>query len=299
MRYQDLDAATDLLEVADDADSGYLTLARVGEDRRESQVSSQPLASFTELLDWFHAAVRRTEPGQDGVKLRLRLWGGDRRAIRSVTFRAWDDQEPEQSEPSRAETPSTALTLVPATEPAVPEPAPAPAPRQAPCPACTLLQSHLAAARMRQTPDHIERPWLNIGSARRPEYRWMSWEVDRWWVEVHCGDNSRSELGRKPEPKARDRTASRDGTASGACAGAIPMGKRSGGAFSGRARCGSAGACGSRHARPGRPGAASAPPSARPRSCRPRSKKPAPWVSAGSRTASLATLVRNRISGCS
>jgi len=148
MRYQDLDAATDLLEVADDADSGYLTLARVGEDRRESQVSSQPLASFTELLDWFHAAVRRTEPGQDGVKLRLRLWGGDRRAIRSVTFRAWDDQEPMQPEQAPAETPSTALALVPATEPALPEPAPAPAPRQAPCPACTLLQSHLAAARM-------------------------------------------------------------------------------------------------------------------------------------------------------
>lgn len=148
MRYQDLDAATDLLEVADDADSGYLTLARVGEDRRESQVSSQPLASFTELLDWFHAAVRRTEPGQDGVKLRLRLWGGDRRAIRSVTFRAWDDQEPEQSEPPAVEARSTALALVPAAEPAPSAPAPAPAPRLAPCPACTLLQSHLAAARM-------------------------------------------------------------------------------------------------------------------------------------------------------
>jgi len=148
MRYQDLHAATDLLEAADDADSGHLTLARVGEDRRESQVSSQPLAGFTDTLDWFHAAVCRTDPGQDGVKLRLRLWGGDRRAIRSVTFRAWDDQEPEQPEPSSDEAPSTALALVPATEPAIPAPAPAPAPRLAPCPACTLLQSHLAAARM-------------------------------------------------------------------------------------------------------------------------------------------------------
>ncbi len=156
MRYQDLDAATDLLEVADDADSGHLTLARVGEDRRESQVSSQPLASFTELLDWFHAAVRRTEPGQDGVKLRLRLWGGDRRAIRSVTFRAWDDPEPEQPEPPPGEAPSTALALVPASEPAVSGPAPAPAPRPAPCPACTLLQSHLAAARMEASQLDIE-----------------------------------------------------------------------------------------------------------------------------------------------
>ncbi len=39
--------------------------------------------------------------------------------------------------------------------------------------------------RMHENPDHIEQPWINIGSTRRPEYRWLSGEVDRWWIEVN------------------------------------------------------------------------------------------------------------------
>ena len=76
MRYQDLEAAEDLLEEASAADSGRLTLARVGEDRKESQVASQPLSSFAEMREWLHGAVERTRPGEDGVKLRLRWWDG-------------------------------------------------------------------------------------------------------------------------------------------------------------------------------------------------------------------------------
>jgi len=58
--------------------------------------------------------------------------------------------------------------------------------------------------RMAATPPHIERPWLNIGSAARPEYRWRADRIDTWWIEVHAW------------------RASNDETASGACAGATP-----------------------------------------------------------------------------
>ena len=58
--------------------------------------------------------------------------------------------------------------------------------------------------RMVRSPAHIARPWVNIGSARRPDYRWRVEGVDQWWVEVH------------------EWRASREGTAGGAYAGEIP-----------------------------------------------------------------------------
>jgi len=60
-------------------------------------------------------------------------------------------------------------------------------------------------ARMAATPPQIERPWLNIGSAARPEYRWRADRIDTWWIEVHAWRASNEE------------------TASGASAGATPM----------------------------------------------------------------------------
>ncbi|GMV27645.1 MAG: hypothetical protein AMXMBFR58_36760 [Phycisphaerae bacterium] len=39
--------------------------------------------------------------------------------------------------------------------------------------------------RMRDTPSHIKRPWVNIGSAKKPTYRWRSAVVDNWWIEVN------------------------------------------------------------------------------------------------------------------
>lgn len=41
-------------------------------------------------------------------------------------------------------------------------------------------------ARMRETPGHIDRPWVNAGSAgKRALYSFESSKVDRWWREVN------------------------------------------------------------------------------------------------------------------
>lgn len=41
-------------------------------------------------------------------------------------------------------------------------------------------------ARMAETPDHIERPWVNHGSAgRRAVYSFEVAKVDAWWREVN------------------------------------------------------------------------------------------------------------------
>ena len=66
-------------------------------------------------------------------------------------------------------------------------------------------------ARMNEAPDDIDQPWVNVGSARRPDYRWLAGEVDRWWIEVN-----RWRL-------------SNDAMAAGACAGATRMDNRAAG----------------------------------------------------------------------
>ena len=140
-------------------DSGHLTLARVGEDRRESQVGSQPLSSFAELREWFHCAVGRTRPGEDGVKLRLRLWNEDNRPVRGVTFKAWEEREPAQ-EDEGAQSPAAGVALpvvhgdavattVQSTEGGlVVARSVEPGPSMAPCPSCSVLQASLFAARV-------------------------------------------------------------------------------------------------------------------------------------------------------
>lgn len=40
-------------------------------------------------------------------------------------------------------------------------------------------------ARMRETPDHIEKPWVDHGSGgKRAAYRFEEAKIDRWWREV-------------------------------------------------------------------------------------------------------------------
>lgn len=60
-------------------------------------------------------------------------------------------------------------------------------------------------ARMAENPDHIEAPWINAGSAGRPDYRWIAEKVDPWWMELNRWRALTSE------------------TKAGACAGVIPM----------------------------------------------------------------------------
>ena len=63
-------------------------------------------------------------------------------------------------------------------------------------------------ARMAENPDHIAPPWINVGSAGRPDYRWVAENLDSWWMELNRWRASTNE------------------TANGACASVIPMARR-------------------------------------------------------------------------
>jgi hypothetical protein len=70
------------------------------------------------------------------------------------------------------------------------------------------VDSKTLRARMRENPPAIEPAWINIGSARRPEYRWVAEQIDDWWIEVNRWRVSTS------------------ATASGGSAGATQAGRR-------------------------------------------------------------------------
>ena len=37
---------------------------------------------------------------------------------------------------------------------------------------------------MGRTPEHIDKPWVNYGTAKRPRYHWKADKIDRWFREV-------------------------------------------------------------------------------------------------------------------
>jgi len=48
------------------------------------------------------------------------------------------------------------------------------------------VSPHVLRQRMRETPDHISQPWLQVGgSAKRPRYRWLKEQLQTWWQEIN------------------------------------------------------------------------------------------------------------------
>ena len=74
--------------------------------------------------------------------------------------------------------------------------------------------------RMANSPPHLDTPWINIGSARRPDYRWRADAVDPWWVAVNRWRSVPAERGNaiRGAPRARARAAPPDGDTGGLAA---------------------------------------------------------------------------------
>ena len=80
---------------------------------------------------------------------------------------------------------------------------------------CDLLRidRQTLRRRMNDTPPDVDRPWVNVGSARRPVYRWdptriTSWleEVQAWQASTNETDGSGSGGGTRTGPPARARS---------------------------------------------------------------------------------------------
>jgi hypothetical protein len=91
MRWQDETPITELIIEGVHLDGAYLTVARVGDDRREAQIGSQPIEDVVDAREWLDGvAVGALGTGSD-VRLRIRLWNADRTPVRGITTRVWPD----------------------------------------------------------------------------------------------------------------------------------------------------------------------------------------------------------------
>jgi hypothetical protein len=55
---------------------------------------------------------------------------------------------------------------------------------------------------MRETPDHIDRPWLNVGHPDRARWKWDPTGIDRWFREV-CAWQASIAFARRAESASR------------------------------------------------------------------------------------------------
>jgi hypothetical protein len=134
-----------------DADPGcYLTVAVVGEDKREGQLGRLDGDGDPEVIEWFRSVVV-AERGAAGTRLRLRAWapGGKPEGSMTATMvigvggggEEDDDRGEDDAEDAPAETPRRAR--LPTRVPARPAPS---APRAA-CPDCAALSRTVAGLR--------------------------------------------------------------------------------------------------------------------------------------------------------
>lgn len=105
MRWQDETPIHELIAEGAQIDNAYLTVARVGEDRKEAQIGSQPVHDAEDARAWLDRTADAALGDADDVRLRVRLWRSDRTPIRSVQTRVWpiEDDKPEFSAAAESE----------------------------------------------------------------------------------------------------------------------------------------------------------------------------------------------------
>lgn len=129
-----------LIEASTKHRDGYLTLASVGDDRRETQLDRRPVADLGELRLWLAHTVAQQRGTHE--KLRLRVWAPGGRAVKGAILRVGAPvvTPPTPSAPAEP-------TVGPQPRRWVPNRVPAP-----PCASCAASAKELARSR-RQAAD--------------------------------------------------------------------------------------------------------------------------------------------------
>lgn len=93
MRWQDETPIQELVAEGAQIDNAYLTVARVGEDRKEAQIGSRPINEAGDGRDWLDRTADAALGDADEVRLRIRLWRSDRTSVRGIQTRVWPDAD--------------------------------------------------------------------------------------------------------------------------------------------------------------------------------------------------------------
>lgn len=93
MRWQDETPIHNLIAEGAQIDNAFLTVARIGEDRKEGQIGSQPINDAENARAWLDRTADAALGDADEARLRVRLWRSDRTMVRSVQTRVWPDAD--------------------------------------------------------------------------------------------------------------------------------------------------------------------------------------------------------------
>lgn len=117
MHWQDTYPVRALVDAGLTRPGAYITVARVGPDRKESQIGSRPVDQADAAWAWL-CDVAADAAGPDGnAHLRVRLWARDRTPLRSVSTRVWRETSVLHDAPTPA---PTATTAIPSAQPGRP-----------------------------------------------------------------------------------------------------------------------------------------------------------------------------------
>lgn len=93
MRWQDETPIHNLIAEGAQIDNAFLTVARIGDDRKEAQIGSQPINDAENARAWLDRTADAALGDADEARLRVRLWRCDRTPVRSVQTRVWPDAD--------------------------------------------------------------------------------------------------------------------------------------------------------------------------------------------------------------
>lgn len=100
MRWQDETPITELIIEGVHLDGAYLTVARVGDARKEAQIGSQPIEDALDAREWLDGVAVGALGTGSAIRLRIRLWNTDRTPVRGITTRVWPDADAPAEETS-------------------------------------------------------------------------------------------------------------------------------------------------------------------------------------------------------
>ena len=92
-RWQDDTPTRELVTEGAQIDKPYLTVARIGEDRKETPIGSPPSVDVDDARAWLARTADGALGVADDVRLRVRLWRADRTPVRGIQTRVWPDVE--------------------------------------------------------------------------------------------------------------------------------------------------------------------------------------------------------------
>lgn len=108
MHWQDTYPVRALVDLGITKPGAFVTVARVGSDRKEAQIGCRPVDQASATWAWLCEVASDAAGSSGDAHLRVRLWARDRTPLRSVSTRVWNEAVSDEDVAPSPQVPSTA-----------------------------------------------------------------------------------------------------------------------------------------------------------------------------------------------